>query len=60
MNAVENQFSLNRGASRKQIPISFLTRLPLALASALRKRGYGAGHTGEEGRLGTPDKSLLP
>ena len=31
----------------------------LALAGALRKRGYDARHTGEEGRLGMPDKDQL-
>jgi len=31
----------------------------LALAGALRKRGYDATHTGEEGRLGTTDKDQL-
>ena len=31
----------------------------LALASALRKRGYDARHTGEEGRLGRPDKDQI-
>ena len=31
----------------------------LVLASALRKRGYDARHTGEEGRWGTSDKEQL-
>ena len=31
----------------------------LALAGALRKRGYGARHTVEERRLGMPDKDQL-
>jgi len=31
----------------------------LVLAGALRKRGYDARHTGEEGRLGMPDKDQL-
>ena len=31
----------------------------LALAGALRKRGYDARHAGQEGRLGTPDKGQL-
>jgi hypothetical protein len=31
----------------------------VVLASALRKRGYDARHTGEAGRLGTSDKEQL-
>jgi hypothetical protein len=31
----------------------------LALAGALRKRGYDARHTGEDGRFGMPDKDQL-
>ena len=31
----------------------------LALAGALRKGGYDVRHTGEEGRLGMPDKDQL-
>jgi hypothetical protein len=31
----------------------------LALAGALRKRGYDTRHTGEEGRLGMPDREQL-
>ena len=31
----------------------------VVLATALRKRGYDARHTGEEGRLGASDKEQL-
>jgi predicted nuclease of predicted toxin-antitoxin system len=31
----------------------------LGLADALRKRGYDARHTGEEGRFGAPDTEQL-